>query len=219
MSYTSLTQSSSIAQVIRHQLPWNFLLSQPMDNVLTIPEQMTPASSACPQSCCPQPREGHLHTWDSFPPQFSSSSQMGPDPWPNWANFKASRAPPQPSCLHTTRASSKSQPSLQMVPQEPWSRISTLPAQGPSPSTRRSCLLPEERETRQWAVDRALGPGMGRWGWKESLGPESPLRLQSLLVETRSFCTPASTWVWFLIAAVRIIRLKMGKNRKYYSTE
>ena len=185
MSYTSLTQSSSIAQVIRHQLPWNFLLSQPMDNVLTIPEQMTPASSACPQSCCPQPREGHLHTWDSFPPQFSSSSQMGPDPWPNWANFKALRALPQPSCLHTTRASSKSQPSLQMVPQEPWSRISTLPAQGPSPSTRRSCLLPEERETRQGAVDRALGPGTGRWGWKESLGPESPLRLQSLLVETQ----------------------------------
>ena len=64
-------------QVIRHQLPWNLLPSQPMGNALTVPEQTTPASSTCLQSCCPQPWEGHLHTWDSFPPQFSSSSQMG----------------------------------------------------------------------------------------------------------------------------------------------
>ena len=150
-------------QTTRHQLPWNFLLSQPMHNALTVPEQTTPASSACPQSCRPQPREGHLHTWDSFPPQFSSSSQMGPDPWPNWANFKASRAPPQPSCLHTTRASSRSQPSSQMVPQEPWSRISTLPVQEPLPSTRRSCLLPEEREMWQWGVDA----GVEEWDVEE----------------------------------------------------
>ena len=63
------------------------------------------------------------------------------------------RACPQPRCLHTTRASSRSQLSPQMVPQEPWSRISTLPAQGPPPSTRRSCLLSEEREMGQWGVD------------------------------------------------------------------
>ena len=143
-------------QVIRHQLSWNFLPSQPMNNALTVPEQMTPASSACPQSCCPQPWEGHLHTWDSFPPQFSSSSQMGPDPWPNSANCKALRASPQPSCLHTTRASSRSQPSSQMVPQEPWSRTSTLPAQGPPPSTRRSCLLSEETEMGQWGADQEM---------------------------------------------------------------
>ena len=213
MSYTSLTQSSSIAQVIRHQLPWNFLLSQPMDNVLTIPEQMTPASSACPQSCCPQPREGHLHTWDSFPPQFSSSSQMGPGPWPNWANFKASRAPPQPSCLHTTRASSKSQPSLQMVSQEPWSRISTLPAQRPSPSTRRSCLLPEERETRQWAVDRALGPGTGGWGWKESGSWVSSEAADPASSDTK-WSHWGSTWVWFPAETAMIRGLGGLKNRK-----
>ena len=159
--------------MIRHQLPWNFLLSQPMDNALTVPEQTIPASSACPQSCRPQPWEGHLHTWDSFPPQFSSSSQMGPDPRPNSANCKALRAPPQPSCLHTTRASSRSQPSSQMVPQEPWSRISTLPAQGPPPSTRRSCLLPEERERRQWGVDGGVG------AWDGVVGMRS-LRVLSL---------------------------------------
>lgn len=46
------------------------------------PEQMTPASSLCLQSCCSQPWEGQFHTWDSFPVQFISSSQMGPDPCP-----------------------------------------------------------------------------------------------------------------------------------------
>ena len=165
-------------QVTRHQLPWNFLLSQPMHNALTVPEQTTPASSACSQSCRPQPREGHLHTWDSFPPQFRSSSQMGPDPWPNLANFKASRASPQPSCLHTTRASSRSQPSSQMVPQEPWSRISTLPVQEPPPSTRRSCLLPKEREMRQCGIVQGVGPwdgvvGIGIfWSWVSSEAAE-----------------------------------------------
>ena len=131
-------------------------LPQTVDSVECGPEQMTPASSLCLQSCRPQPREGHLHTWDSFPAQFRSSSQMGPDPAPKWADPVALRASPQPSCLHTTRASSRSQLSSQIVPQEPWSRISTLPAQGPPPSTRRSCLLSEEKEMGQWGVDRGM---------------------------------------------------------------
>ena len=139
-------------------------LPQPVDSVECWPEQMTPASSLCLQSCRPQPREGHLHTWDSFPVQFRSSSQMGPDPAPKWADPMTLRASPQPSCLHTTRASSRSQPSSQMVPQEPWSRISTLPAQGPPPSTRRSCLLSEEREMGQWGGDLGNEKGLLSWG-------------------------------------------------------
>ena len=153
MSQPSLAHPSPIVPLIRHQLSWNFPFSQLVGNELTIPEQMTPASSACPQSCCPQPREGHLHTWDSFPVHLTLSSQMGPDPAPKEEERVASRAFPQPSCLHTTRASSRSQPSSQMVPQELRSRISTLPAQGLPPSTRRSCLLPEEREMGQLGVD------------------------------------------------------------------
>ena len=145
---------------LRPPSSWAPPLPQTVDSVQHRPEQMTPASSLCLQSCCPQPREGHLHTWDSFPAQFRSSSQIDPDPAPKWADPMALRASPQPSCLHTTRASSRSQPSSQMVPQEPWSRISTLPAQGPPPSTRRSCLLSEEREMEQCSVDLGNEKGL-----------------------------------------------------------
>ena len=64
-----------------------------------------------------------------------------------------------------------------------------------------------------------MGWGGGDEKSPESSGPESPLRLQSLLVETQSFCIWASSWDWFLIGAMRVIRLKMGQNRKYHSTE
>ena len=149
----SLVLSASLPQSSDSRPPGPHPLPQPVDSAQRRPEQMTPESCLCLQSCCPQPREGHLHTWDSFPVQFRSSSQIGPDPTPKWADPVALRASPQPSCLHTTRASSRSQLSSQMVPQEPWSRISTLPAQGPPPSTRRSCLLSEEREKEQWGGD------------------------------------------------------------------
>ena len=155
ISQTSLAYTS-IDLVIRHQLPWSFLSFQSVGNSLIIPEQITLASSSWLQLCCHQPREGHCHTWDSILPQYTWSSQMGPDPAPKGADSTALRASPQPSCLHTTRASSRSQPSSQMVPQEPWSRISTLPAQGPAPSTRRSCLLSEEREMGQWGADQQM---------------------------------------------------------------
>ena len=152
-------------------------LSQPVDSVQHRPEQMTPASCLCLQSCCPHSLEGHLHTWDSFPMQFRSSSQMGPDPAPKWADPVALRASPQPSCLHTTRASSRSQRSSQMVPQEPWSRISTLPAQRPPPSTRRSCLLSEEREMGQWGGDpRGWEGSSALWDPYLSSRGRSPLR-------------------------------------------
>ena len=155
ISQTSLAYTS-IALVIRHQLPWNFLFFQSVGNSLIIPEQTTPASPSWPQFCHPQPQEAHCHTWDSILPQYTRSSQMGPDPAPKGADSTALRASPQPSCLHTTRASSRSQLSSQMVPQEPWWRISTLPAQGPPPSTRRSCLLSEETEMGQWGADQEM---------------------------------------------------------------
>ena len=47
-------------------------------------------------------------------------------------------AEPQPSCWHTTSASSMSQASSNTVPQRPCSFTSTLPSQGPRPSASRS---------------------------------------------------------------------------------
>ena len=141
--------SISYWPMIRHQLPWIFPISQSVINAQTIPEHMTPASSSWSQLFCSQPGEVHFHKWDSFPVQFTSSSQMRPDPAPKWANTLASRPSPQPSCLHTTFTSFKSQLSSQTVPQEPWWRISTLPAHRLPPFTRRSRLLSEERVRRR----------------------------------------------------------------------
>ena len=45
VSQSHLAHLSPIALLIRHQLSWNFPFSQPVDKELTIPEQMTPASS------------------------------------------------------------------------------------------------------------------------------------------------------------------------------
>ena len=125
---------------------------------------------------------------------------MGPDPSPKWADLVTLRASPQPSCLHTTWASSRSQPSSQMVPQEPWSRISTLPAQGPPPSTRRSCLLSEEREMGRWGGGDLRGWVASSVLWDSHLSSRgrSPLRPQSLLVQTRSRCTGAAPRSGFL---------------------
>ena len=45
LSQSSLAQPSPIVPLIRPQLSWNFPISQLVGNELTIPEQMTPASS------------------------------------------------------------------------------------------------------------------------------------------------------------------------------
>ena len=217
----SVLSTPSISYCPSDQTPasMDLFLLPSQGNTLTIPEQMTPASLSWLQLCAPQPREGHFHTWDSFPLQSSVSSQMGPDPDPKWADPVALRASPQPSCLHTTRASSKSQPLSQMVPQEPWSRISTLPAQGPPPSTRRSCLLSEEREMGQWGIDS---------GDKGLLS----YRTFTWAVGGALLWVVRVPWFWQGVTALgqhpslvsyssdkRIITLKMGKNRKYYATE
>ena len=217
----SVLSSPSISYCPSDQTPASmalFILPS-QGNTLTIPEQTTPASFSWLQLCTPQPWEGHFHTWDSFPLQSNVFSKMRPDPAPKWADPMALRASPQPSCLHTTRASSKSQPLSQMVPQEPWSRISTLPAQGPLPSTRRSCLLSEEREMGQPGIDKGdkglLSCGTFTWAVEGAL--------------LWGFRVP---WFWQGVVALgqhlslvsyssdkRIITLKMGKNRKYYTTE
>lgn len=88
-------------------------------SVQDVPEQITPASSLCRQLCLPQPWEWHCQRKDSFPLQWISSSKMGPVPSPKWAESVALMATPQPSCLHTTWASLRSQLSSQTVPQDP----------------------------------------------------------------------------------------------------
>ena len=142
---------------------------------------MTPASSWWLQLCGCHPQVGHLHIWDTSPLQFTSSSQMGPDPLPKEKETVVSRASPQPSCLYNRRASSRSQPSSQMVPQEPWSRISTLPEQRPPPSTRRICLLSEQREMGHQGLGRVFCP-VGPPPHQSSRG-RSPLRLPTLLIQ------------------------------------
>ena len=62
------------------------------------PEHLTPASSSCLQSLCPQGSAAQSHREDSRPPHRTSSSQMLPFPGPNAAARTASRAGPQPSC-------------------------------------------------------------------------------------------------------------------------
>ena len=62
------------------------------------PEHLTPASSSCLQSLCPQGSTAQSHREDSRPPHCTSSSQMLPFPGPNVAACTASRAWPQPSC-------------------------------------------------------------------------------------------------------------------------
>ena len=61
--------------------------------------------------------------------QCISSNPIGPWPGPNKAPCDACSPLPQPSCLHTTWASGRSQPWSQTVPHWPWIKISTLPEQ------------------------------------------------------------------------------------------
>ena len=61
-------------------------------------KHLTPASSSCLQSLCPQGSAAQSHREDSRPPHCTSSSQMLPFPGPNPAAHMASRAWPQLSC-------------------------------------------------------------------------------------------------------------------------
>ncbi len=107
---------------------------------LYLPSQTTPASSRWLQLWIPNPRWLHSVSFDSLPVHVTSSSQMGPLPCPKCADVGADRALPQPSCLHTTWASTRPQESSHTVPHCPLWKISTLPEQELFPPlTRRTC--------------------------------------------------------------------------------
>lgn len=92
------------------------------------PEQMTPASSWWPQSWENQPPCGHCHSLSSVPMHSTLPKATGPRPGSKCAPLGAATALPQASCLHTTWASRKSQPSSHTVPQVPLECSSTLPS-------------------------------------------------------------------------------------------
>ncbi|XP_008933848.1 PREDICTED: coiled-coil domain-containing protein 70-like, partial [Merops nubicus] len=106
---------------------------------------------------------------------------MGSEPLPKEAPVGAETGSPQPSCLQTTRASSRSHPSSQTVPHW-WSwRTSTRPAQPWGPSTSRSV------DASLWIEDKSLWVGDRSW-W---VGERSWwVRDRSLWVGDRSW------WVW-----------------------
>lgn len=105
-----------------------------------LPSQTTPASSLWAQLWDPIPRWRHSVSFDSLPVHVTSSNQMGPLPGPKRALRGADRTLPQPSCLHTTWASTRPQASSHTVPHCPRRKISTLPEQELFPPlARRTC--------------------------------------------------------------------------------
>ena len=108
-----------------------------------LPVHVMPASSWWPQLWFPRPLWGHCSKESSEPEQARSSRVMEPVPCPNWAIPETSRASPQPSSLHTTWASCRSQPSSHTEPHWPEYNTSTLPEQLLGPLTRRT-LVPKE---------------------------------------------------------------------------
>lgn len=107
---------------------------------LYLPSQTTPASSWWRQLWDPSPRWLHSESFDSLPVHMTSSNQMGPLPCPKGALCGADRTLPQPSCLHTTWPSTRSQASSHTVPHCPRWKISTLPEQELFPPlARRTC--------------------------------------------------------------------------------
>ncbi|VCW97709.1 unnamed protein product [Gulo gulo] len=62
----------------------------------------------------------HRARWLSSPLQCTLSRRIFPERGPKWAPKGADTARPHPSCLHTTCASFRSQPSPHTDPQVPW---------------------------------------------------------------------------------------------------
>lgn len=111
----------------QHVTQWDFI---PFScTQLYLPSHTTPASSLWLQSWDPTPLWLHSLSFDSLPVHVTSSNQMGPLPSPKRAPCGADKALPQPNCLHTTWASTRSQASSQTVPHCPRRKISTLPEQ------------------------------------------------------------------------------------------
>lgn len=99
------------------------------------PSHTTPASSVCWQLWAPQPLWEQLDSNVSCPVHWTPSIQIWPLPCPNSALVVARMARPQPTSLHTTLASFKSQLSSHTVPQVPLWRTSTRPEQRLLPPT------------------------------------------------------------------------------------
>ena len=117
---------------------WDFIVFSCTN--MFLPSQTTPASSLWLQLWAPNPRWLHSVSFDSVPVHVTSSNQMGPLPCPKRAFPGADRTLPQPSCLHTTWASTRPQASSHTVPHCPRWKISTLPEQELFlPSARRTC--------------------------------------------------------------------------------
>ena len=98
------------------------------------------ASFLWSQFLTPQPLWPHSDKDVSFPVQESSFNHTGPVlPWYS-VQQPADQAPVYPNIRHTTDASSRSQPSVHMVPQNPLWYTSTRPLLGVSPPTRRTLM-------------------------------------------------------------------------------
>ena len=146
---------------------------------------------------------------------------MGPDPAPKWADPVALRASPQPSCLHTTRASV--QVPAVITDGAPGALVKDLhsPGAGTAPvhQAELSAVWGKRNGTMgHWRVVRGRG-GRGWEGssvlWDPHLSSRgrSLLRPQSLLVQIESLHW-GSTWVWFPAETAMIRRLGGLKNRK-----
>ena len=81
-------------------------------------EQVTPASSLCPQLWLPHPRLPQSLSAASEPLHATSSRWIGPLPWPKCA-YERAVPPLKPSWRHTTSASLLPHPSSQTVPHSP----------------------------------------------------------------------------------------------------
>jgi len=132
-----------------------------------LPEHTTLASSSCLQLWSPQCFKLHSVMAPSVPMQFTSSSHTGSCPCPNIALPGADTAFPQPSCLHTTSASAKSQPSSHTVPQRWLWCTSILPEQRLEPFTRRTCVGSGKTQVPNIQ--------MAQEGTRAALGPRSPV--------------------------------------------
>lgn len=128
------------------------------------PEQRTPASSLRPQSCRPQPRDGHRHSATSWPSQASSSVQMRPAPGPKCAAPGAPSACPQPRCRQTTWASPGPSRRHTRCPTRPRGAAPRAPHS--DPAARRTWRLPAEGEAKS---GRGAGPREGVLGAEPAL--------------------------------------------------
>lgn len=106
----------------------SFRLSQRAESQeASLPKQITPTSSAWSQLCFPHAPCLQSQRADSFPLHIRSSSQIGPEPAPNFAEPEKLTALPHPSCLQITEAWSLLKLSSHTVPHFPWNFTSTLP--------------------------------------------------------------------------------------------